>query len=145
MQCIYNGSAVFDWDTNNLRKIRAHRIKAEEVEKALANAPIPIYEQDVEGEVRYVYYGETDSGRLLALVLVERGGKSESSPRMTWMPGRRRITLPGAGEGSEAMKKKPIIMPKFINEAQEADWWASREGREFVKQKAAGTGKKGGA
>lgn len=42
------------------------------------------------------------------------------------------------------MKKKPIVMPKFINEAQEADWWAGREGREFVKQKAAGSGKKGG-
>ena len=43
------------------------------------------------------------------------------------------------------MKKKPIVMPKFVNEAQEADWWASREGREFIKQKAAGTRKKGGA
>jgi len=43
----------------------------------------------------------------------------------------------------KVMKKKPIVMPKFVNEAQEADWWASREGREFVKQKAAGTGKKG--
>jgi uncharacterized DUF497 family protein len=63
---------VFDWDTNNLRKLRGHRIKAEEVEIALSNDAIPIYEQDVEGEVRYVYYGETDSGRLLAVVLVER-------------------------------------------------------------------------
>jgi hypothetical protein len=36
-------------------------------------------------------------------------------------------------------------MPKFVSEAQEADWWASREGREFVKRKAAGTGKKGAA
>lgn len=43
------------------------------------------------------------------------------------------------------MKKKPIVMPNFVNQAQEADWWASREGREFVKQKAAGTGKIGGA
>ena len=42
------------------------------------------------------------------------------------------------------MKKKQIVMPEFLNEAQEADWWASREGREFVKQKAVGTGKKGG-
>jgi hypothetical protein len=42
------------------------------------------------------------------------------------------------------MKKKSIVMPKFVNEAKEADWWASREGREFVKQKAAGAGKKGG-
>lgn len=63
---------MFDWDAHNLRKIRAHRIKAAEVESALSNDPIPIYEQDVDGEVRYVYYGETDSGRLLAVVLVER-------------------------------------------------------------------------
>lgn len=41
------------------------------------------------------------------------------------------------------MKVKPISMPRFVNEAQEADWWESREGREFVKQKAAGSGKPG--
>jgi hypothetical protein len=44
------------------------------------------------------------------------------------MPGRNRITWPGACEGSEAMKKKPIVMPKFANEGEEADWWASPEG-----------------
>jgi uncharacterized DUF497 family protein len=66
---------VFDWDTNNLRKIRAHRMTAEEVEKALSNDAIPIYAQDVEGAVRCVYCGETDSRRLLAVVLVERGEK----------------------------------------------------------------------
>ena len=63
---------MFDRDKNNLRKIKAHRIKAEEVERALSNDPIPIYEQDVDGEMRYVYYGETEAGRLLAVVLVER-------------------------------------------------------------------------
>jgi hypothetical protein len=41
------------------------------------------------------------------------------------------------------MKKKPIDMPKFLNEGEEADWWASRQGREFVKQKSAGPLKKG--
>ena len=75
MHCIYNGNAVFDWDKSNLRKIRAHRVKAEGVETALSNGPILIYEQDVDGEVRYVYYGETESGRLLAVVLVERNEK----------------------------------------------------------------------
>ena len=35
------------------------------------------------------------------------------------------------------MKKKPIDMPKFANEGEEADWWASRQGREFVKRKSA--------
>lgn len=64
---------MFDWDASNLRKIRAHRIQRAEAEEALANGPIPIYEQDVEGEVRYVYYGETDAGRLLAVIVVERG------------------------------------------------------------------------
>jgi uncharacterized DUF497 family protein len=75
MHCIYNGIAVFDWDKNNLRKVRTHRIKPEEVEQSLSNDPILIYEQDVEGERRYVYYGETNTGRLLAVVLVERGEK----------------------------------------------------------------------
>jgi uncharacterized DUF497 family protein len=67
--------AVFDWDQNNLRKIRAHGIKAAEVEQALSREPILIYEQDAGGEVRYVYYGETERNRLLAVVLTERDGK----------------------------------------------------------------------
>jgi hypothetical protein len=41
------------------------------------------------------------------------------------------------------MKQKPIDMPKFLNEGEEADWWASRQGREFVKQRSAGLLKKG--
>jgi len=40
------------------------------------------------------------------------------------------------------MKTKPITIPKFANEAEEADWWASRQGREFVKQNATGPVKK---
>ena len=34
------------------------------------------------------------------------------------------------------MKKRPIKIPKFANEDEEATWWASREGRTFVKQKS---------
>src|SRR5690242_21872707 len=75
MLCIYNGDAVFDWDESNLRKIRAHRLKRADVEYALANGPILIYEQNVGGELRFVYYGETDAGRLLAVVLTEREGR----------------------------------------------------------------------
>jgi hypothetical protein len=41
------------------------------------------------------------------------------------------------------MKKKAIEIPKFATEVEEADWWASREGRAFLKDAAAksGTGK----
>lgn len=64
---------MFEWDGSNLRKIRAHRIKREETEEALLNDSIPVYEQDVQGELRFVYYGETNVGRLLAVVVTERG------------------------------------------------------------------------
>jgi uncharacterized DUF497 family protein len=66
---------MFEWDGNNLRKIRAHRIKRDEAEQALTNDPLPVYEQDVDGEPRFVYYGETTAGRLLAIVVTERKGK----------------------------------------------------------------------
>jgi len=63
---------MFEWDQNNLGKIRSHRITRNEAEEALLNVPIPIYEQEVEGELRFVYYGETNAGRLLALIVTER-------------------------------------------------------------------------
>lgn len=65
--------AMFEWDRNNLRKIQAHGITQEEAEQAILNDPIPVYEQDVEGERRFVYYAETKAGRMLALVVKESG------------------------------------------------------------------------
>ncbi|MGH9654518.1 MAG: BrnT family toxin [Bryobacteraceae bacterium] len=66
---------MFDWDEHNLGKIRAHGIKQSEVEQALSNDPILIYGQVVQQETRYVYYGESDLGRLLAVVVTERKEK----------------------------------------------------------------------
>ena len=40
------------------------------------------------------------------------------------------------------MKKQSIDIPKFVSDEEEADWWASREGREFVKRKSVGPPKK---
>ena len=85
MHCIYNWS-VFDWDRHNLKKIKAHGVDAAEVEEALSISPIPIYEQDADGEWRYVYYGETASLRLLAVVLTERSSRIRLSPPTSWMP-----------------------------------------------------------
>jgi predicted DNA binding CopG/RHH family protein len=39
--------------------------------------------------------------------------------------------------------KKRIEIPKFKNENAEADWWASRAGREYVKQRSAEAQSKG--
>jgi predicted DNA binding CopG/RHH family protein len=38
---------------------------------------------------------------------------------------------------------KRIDMPKFRNESEEADWWASRTGRAYVKQRTAEATAKG--
>lgn len=35
------------------------------------------------------------------------------------------------------MRKKSYEMPRFKSESEEADWWASRAGREYVKRKSA--------
>ena len=43
------------------------------------------------------------------------------------------------------MKKKAIGIPKFTNESEEANWWASPQGREFVKHKASAPANKGAA
>jgi hypothetical protein len=40
------------------------------------------------------------------------------------------------------MKKKSTDVPKFANEGEEADWWASSQGRRFVKQKSTGAARK---
>ena len=66
---------MFEWDKHNLKKIQAHGFNAREVEQALSVSPMLIYEQDADGESRYVYYGETADLRLLAIVLTERSGK----------------------------------------------------------------------
>ena len=46
------------------------------------------------------------------------------------------------------MNRNKVEIPKFKNESQEADWWASKPGRDYVKQRSAsvkskGTGTKG--
>lgn len=33
--------------------------------------------------------------------------------------------------------KKMIQLPKFVSEDEEADWWASRAGRDYLKLKSA--------
>jgi uncharacterized DUF497 family protein len=66
---------MFEWDRNNLRKIRAHGIEPEEAEQSLANNPILFYEQSVDREIRFLYYSETGAGRLVAIVVTEREEK----------------------------------------------------------------------
>jgi predicted DNA binding CopG/RHH family protein len=51
------------------------------------------------------------------------------------------ITCSGAQEESDAVKKqKPATkLPKFKTEDEEATWWASEGGREFLKHQSSGS------
>ena len=90
---------MFEWDRNNLRKIRAHRIKRDETEQALLNDPIPIYEHYVGGELRFVYYGESNAGRLLAMVVTERGESARVITAYDLDAGQRRDYHAGRAQG----------------------------------------------
>jgi predicted DNA binding CopG/RHH family protein len=54
------------------------------------------------------------------------------------MLGKNAITCSGAQEESDAVKKeKPVTkVPKFKSEDEEAMWWASADGREFLKHQS---------
>ncbi len=39
------------------------------------------------------------------------------------------------------MSKRPLEMPQFKTEGEEADWWASPAGRSYVKRKSGRQGK----
>lgn len=41
------------------------------------------------------------------------------------------------------MKASAHEIPVFMNENEEADWWASRAGRDYLKQKSAEARSKG--
>ena len=46
-----------------------------EVEQSLTSSPILVYEQDADGEARWVCYGEPAKLRLLAIVVTESQGR----------------------------------------------------------------------
>ena len=76
MLCIYNRDANCSTGTKTTSG-RSVLIGSSEAtwNTLLRNGPMLIYEQNVEGEPRFVYYGETDAGRLLAVVLTERDNR----------------------------------------------------------------------
>src|SRR5712691_9701977 len=61
---------------------------------------------------------------------------------MIWTHSRSVNTPPGACKEGDLMNKT-IEIPKFETESEEADWWASRAGRDYVKRKSAEAQSKG--
>lgn len=65
----------FDWDAANTEHIARHGVSPEECEQAYRNGPMVIEHQKRRHERRRLCLGETNKGRLLAFVVIERKGK----------------------------------------------------------------------
>lgn len=65
----------FDWDEANISHLQRHNIEPHEAEQAVANDPIDIDVLDVDGEVRDLQVGSTNTGRILTLCSTLRGSK----------------------------------------------------------------------
>src|SRR4051812_21745451 len=108
---------LFDWDAANVRHIARHGVTPGECEEAYRNGPMVIEHQRRKHERRRLCLGQTNKGRLLTFVVIERMGKSGSSPRTRWMLCN--------GESIEQRMKMASKhqMPRFKSEQEEAAWW----------------------
>ena len=77
-------------------------------------------------------------------VMFRRGGRRGSIRCGRCAGSRQGRALPEARESTNARRASSSVtlrtmskIPNFVNESDEADWWASRAGREYVKKKAA--------
>jgi uncharacterized DUF497 family protein len=65
----------FDWDAENTRHIALHDVRAVEAEQVLRKDPVVVQYQEHDGEERVLVLGQTNAGRLLAVVYTERARK----------------------------------------------------------------------
>jgi uncharacterized protein len=73
IHCIY--VMEFDWDAKNTEHIGFHKVRTLETEQVLRNDPVAVQYQEQDGEERVLVLGQTNVGRLLAVVYAERGEK----------------------------------------------------------------------
>lgn len=65
--------ANFDWDDANIEHIAEHDVVPEEAEEILLRNPLDYdFDPDDNGEPRWTYLGETESGRILMVVITIR-------------------------------------------------------------------------
>ncbi len=65
----------FDWNAANIEHIALHHITPEEAEQVIEDDPLDVGAVLRNGEKRTVHLGETDAGRILIVVVTERGRK----------------------------------------------------------------------
>ena len=78
----------FDWDADNARHIGFHKVSTAEAEQVLRNDPVAVQYREHNGEERVLVLGQTNAGRLLAVVYT---GRRERIRVVTAYPMSRRL------------------------------------------------------
>jgi uncharacterized DUF497 family protein len=65
--------SLFQWDEANVEHIARHGVTPAECEEVLAGAYFDLGADEENGEIRFSYLGETARGRILLVVVTERG------------------------------------------------------------------------
>lgn len=60
--------SLFEWDEHNIAHIATHQIEPAEAEQVIFNRPLDLRSEVRSGEERFMQIGETDAGRILAVV-----------------------------------------------------------------------------
>lgn len=68
----------FDWDEQNQKHLKSHRVSPQEFEQVIANDPFDLEYQIESGEERYKSLGVTATGRVLIVVWTVREGKARA-------------------------------------------------------------------
>ena len=82
---------IFDWDAANVEHIARHGVTPRECEQAYRNGPLVIERQKRKHERRRLCLGETNTGRLLTFVIMERKGKIRFVTAYPMQPQQREI------------------------------------------------------
>ena len=66
---------MFDWDEANRKHVAEHNVEPSEAEEVIANDPLDLEVQYLNGEERMLQLGETNALRILVVVTTWRGSK----------------------------------------------------------------------
>jgi uncharacterized protein len=69
------GGVQFDWDAENVRHLKRHRVTVDEFQQVLIGEQLYLEYHSVTGEERYKVLGATETGRVLIAVWTPREGR----------------------------------------------------------------------
>ena len=70
-----SGGIEFDWNAENVRHLKRHRVTPNEFEELMTGGPMYLEYQARNDEERYKVLGATDAGRILIGIWTPREGK----------------------------------------------------------------------